>query len=95
MSALAIMNSAFRMLLAAMMRARWVAGVRNCISAYIGTENRPAKSDIRPRSIITRQGAPTATNCSTVSVAEAGSPRDAKYRSTANTVMPIAPSGRG
>ncbi len=36
-SALAIMNSALRMLLAAMMRARWLAGERSCTSAYIGT----------------------------------------------------------
>ncbi|MNR49672.1 hypothetical protein D3C85_1690820 [compost metagenome] len=34
---LAIMNSAFRMLLAAMMRARCVGGLRSCTSAYIGT----------------------------------------------------------
>ena len=34
---LAIMNSALRMLLAAMMRARCVGWLRNWISAYIGT----------------------------------------------------------
>ena len=31
------MNSAFRMLLAAMMRARWLGCERSWISAYIGT----------------------------------------------------------
>ena len=31
------MNSAFRMLLAAMMRARWLGAERIWISAYIGT----------------------------------------------------------
>ncbi len=31
------MNSALRMLLAAMMRARWLGGERSWISAYIGT----------------------------------------------------------
>ena len=36
-SALTIMNSAFRMLLAAMMRARSLGWLRNWISAYIGT----------------------------------------------------------
>ena len=36
-SELAIMNSALRMLLAAMMRARWLFGARSWISAYIGT----------------------------------------------------------
>jgi len=35
--ALAIMNSAFRMLFAAMIRARWLGGERSWISAYIGT----------------------------------------------------------
>ena len=34
---LTIMNSAFRMLLAAMMRARCVGWLRSWISAYIGT----------------------------------------------------------
>ena len=34
---LAIMNSAFRMLLAAMMRARWLGAERIWMSAYIGT----------------------------------------------------------
>ena len=37
MTELAIMNSAFRMLLAAMMRARCVGWLRSWISAYIGT----------------------------------------------------------
>ena len=37
MTLLAIMNSAFRMLLAAMMRARCVGALRSWISAYIGT----------------------------------------------------------
>ena len=37
MTELAIMNSALRMLLAAMMRARCVGWLRNWISAYIGT----------------------------------------------------------
>ena len=36
-SELTIMNSAFRMLLAAMMRARWLGCERSWISAYIGT----------------------------------------------------------
>ena len=35
--ALAIMNRAFRMLLAAMMRARCVGALRSWISAYMGT----------------------------------------------------------
>ena len=37
MTELPIMNSAFRMLLAAMMRARCVGWLRSWISAYIGT----------------------------------------------------------
>ena len=90
---LAIMNSALRMLFAAMMRARCVGCARSWISAYIGTEYRPANSDSSARSAMTRQCAARARNCPTVSVAEAGRPRAAKKRSTANTVMPMAPSG--
>jgi hypothetical protein len=57
MSELAIMNSAFRMLLAAMMRARCVGWLRIWISAYMGTLYRPANRLSSARSAITRQWA--------------------------------------
>ena len=92
-SELTMMNNAFRMLLAAMMRARCEAGLRSWISAYIGTLNRPTNSDSRPRSAMTRQCAGCAKNCDSVISGPSGNARDAKYRSTANTLMPMAPSG--
>ena len=90
---LTIMNSALRMLLAAMTRARWLGWLRSWISAYIGTEYRPTLSASRPRSAITRQWAGAVMNCATVCNATAGRPRDAKYRSIENALMPMAPSG--
>ena len=54
------MNSAFRMLLAAMMRARCVGWLRSWISAYIGTLYRPANRPAAARSAITRQCAAAA-----------------------------------
>ena len=75
---LAIMNSAFRMLLAAMMRARCVAWLRSWISAYIGTLYRPAKSDSSARSAMTRQCAGCDTNAPRPCGATFGRPREAK-----------------
>ena len=54
-SALAIMNSAFMMLFAAMMRARCVGALRNWISAYMGTLYRPAHRLSSSRSPMARQ----------------------------------------
>ena len=87
------MNKAFRILLAAMMRARWLGCERNWINAYIGTLNRPANSDSSARSAITRQWAGKARNSRRPSVPADGRPREAKYRSMANRLMPIAPNG--
>ena len=85
------MNSALRMLFAAMMRARCVGWLRIWISAYIGTLYRPAKSESSARSAITRQCAAMPMNWASVSPSAGGSPREAKYRSMAKTLMPIAP----
>ena len=54
------------MLLAAMMRARWLGIERNWISAYIGTLYKPANSDSSARSAITRQCAGAARNALSV-----------------------------
>ena len=91
---LAIMNSALRILFAAMMRARCVGWLRNWISAYMGTLYRPANRLSSSRSPITRQCAATFKNSAALSGDETScSPREAKYRSMANTLMPMAPSG--
>ncbi len=75
------------------MRARCVGALRNWISAYMGTLYRPANRLSSSRSAITRQCAGCARKLPSVCPACGGSPREAKYKSTANTVMPMAPSG--
>ena len=77
-----------------MMRERWLGIERIWISAYIGTLYRPANSASSARSAMTRQFWPSAMNCVSVSAVSGWArPREAKYRSIENTLMPKAPKG--
>ena len=78
MTELPIMNSAFRMLLAAMMRARWVGWLRIWIKAYMGTLYSPANRLRSARSSSTRQCWGWATKAAAPIISAAGRLRVAK-----------------
>ncbi len=59
----------------------------------MGTLYRPANRLSSARSSITRQCAPWSKKADKPMISAAGRPRDAKYRSIENTLMPMAPSG--
>ena len=93
-NAASTMKPAFRMLLQAMMRARWLSALRDRINAYSGTMNRPPNTPISAQSSATSQP-PLARNCfqETTAAPAACASGCSKYRSSRHTVMPIDPSG--
>ena len=92
-TAAATMNSALRMLFAAITRERCDGAVRVWISANSGTMKKPEKIAMPPRSNSTRH-APSCARNSRHGIADvAAAAGHAKYRSTPNSVMPIEPNG--
>src|SRR5215831_800910 len=87
------MKPAFRMLLQAIMRARWLSALRDRISAYSGTMNRPPDTPTSVQSSAMRQP-PEARNAVQLRPVTAElAPGCAWSRCSSAAVMPMEPSG--
>ena len=87
------MNKAFKMLLAAMTRARWTAAERSWIKAYRGTMKKPPKRPVAKRANKICHVPGVARSSATPSGIADGWDGEAKASSRAKSVRPPAPKG--
>ena len=86
------MNSAFRMLLAPMMRDRVCGRARCCTVAFKGTTKNPPNMPMAARSNKVRHAPSSCRNAATPATGAVGC-GDANTQSSANTVSPMEPKG--
>ena len=91
--ALTTINSALKILLAAITRARCCGSARCCNKAYSGTINKPPNTPINVKSVSTHQPKGVAKNCGRFSSCAGSSAGLLKYKLTPNNVKPTEPIG--